>query len=437
VSLTSRVANLFSSRNQSIYSLDELIEHARRGGGRTTAGRDVTVDSALRDRPSWAAIRNISQDIGSLPCILYRRTPDGGKTRAVDNRLYSLLHDAPNNEMTAFDFWSLVVVHVLMKGNHYSQLILDDAGVREIWPLSPALVKPKRDPTTNALYYEFKPNSQTTVYLDFNEVFHVHDLSYDGLNGLAPMDYASESIGFSLAAEEYGARLFGQGTRPPGILTAPRGLSDEALLRIKDQWNEVNGGLENAHKVPVLEEGLAWQATGVPNDQAQFLELRQYQVAEASRTWRIPPHKIADLSRATFSNIESQDLDYYKSTLRPILVNIEQAISRDMIKVSDGKRNHVAEFLVDAILRADSTTRNAAYHNGRLDGWLNADEIRAMENRNPIPDGKGEGYWTPVNVTDSTAPPPPAPAEPATPANLPDTVKQTAPVGAVSTNGRH
>jgi HK97 family phage portal protein len=226
-------------------------------------------------------------------------------------------------------------------------------------------------------------------------------------------------VGLDLATRQFGGRFFGNDSRPGGILTHPGKLSPDGAKKLKRGWEEAHRGLSNSQRVAVLEEGVTWTTIGIPPEQAQFLETRRYGRSEIAGLFRVPLHLIGDLERATFSNIEAQSLEFAKYSLTPWLVQIEQAIQRDLFGISAGKRSHFAEHLLEGLLRGDSQARAAYLQTMRQNGALNADEWRALDNLNPIPSGKGKIYWQPVNMQELGKEPTPQPA-PALPAPTKD-----------------
>jgi hypothetical protein len=204
-----------------------------------------------------------------------------------------------------------------------------------------------------------------------------------------------QSIGVGLALEEYGARFFGNGARPGGVLKHPGILSEDALRRLQASWSADNEGLSNSHRMKILEEGLSYEAIGIPPEEAQFLESKKFQVNEIARWFRIPPHMLADLERATFSNIEEQGLEFVIYTLGPWLTRHEQAIERDLLTEAE-RQTLFVEYLVNGLLRGNITSRFQAYQQALQSGWMNANEVRGLENMNPY-DG-GDTYLQPLNM---------------------------------------
>jgi HK97 family phage portal protein len=233
------------------------------------------------------------------------------------------------------------------------------------------------------LRYSYRrPDGSLRIYTQ-DEIFHMRGLSSNGIVGLSPLSAAREVIGAAIATQAYGSRLFSNDARPGGILEHPGKIGEDAAVRLRQSWTAAHSGVGNSHKVAVLEEGMTFKALSMSAEDSQFLQTREFQVGEIARIFRIPPHMIGDLKRATFSNIEQQAIEFTTHTIRPWLVRWEQAIARDLIP--DGEV--FAEHNVDALLRGDLSGRYAAYAVGIQNGWLSSNEIRSLENLNPIEGG--------------------------------------------------
>lgn len=365
----------------------------------STAGVSVSETTAYRLTAVWACVRVISEDVASLPIFVYERL-DRGKRKALTHPLYDLLHNQPNPEMTALQFREALTAHALTWGNGYAYKVVDSRGVvRELWPLLPDRTWPRRDPQTRELFYETEaPTSDQRFRLRADQVMHLAGLGFDGLVGYSPIALHRQTIGLGLAAEEFGARFFSQGTNMGGFISHPGSLSQQAYDRLMKDPNlglPSYQGIGRAHLWRILEEGMKPERMGIPPDEAQFIETRKFTIAEIARIFRVPPHKIQDLERATFSNIEEQAIDYVVSTLRPWLVRWEQAIRMKLLS-ADHQRTHFVEHVVDGLLRGNTQTRYAAYSTGRQWGWLSANDIRELENLNPIEDG--DRYLEPANM---------------------------------------
>ncbi|OQC35655.1 MAG: Phage portal protein [Acidobacteria bacterium ADurb.Bin051] len=373
------------------------------GGRRTGAGVDVSEESALTFSAVYGCVRILAESAASLPLKVYRRAGARGKATARQHWAWSLLHDAPNPEMTAVVWRELGMVHVLTWGNAYSRIEwAGDGSARAVWPIHPSRVTVKRS-AGGSVFYEVRPDPATDppgghpAILEPADVLHVPALGWNGLVGLSPVRLAREAVGLGQAAEAFGSGFFGRGARPGGVLSVNQALDPKARAKIAEAWEAAHQGVERAGRVAVLGLGASFTATTIPPEDAQFLETRRFQVSEVARIFRVPPHMLADLERATFSNIEHLGLEFVMHSLRPWLVRWEQEINRKLFGTS-GTAGLYAEHAVDGLLRGDQASRFAAYAVGRQWGWLSADDVRELENLAPLPDGAGAVYLTPLNM---------------------------------------
>ncbi|EUB25861.1 portal protein, HK97 family [Streptococcus sp. AS20] len=361
--------------------------------GRTTSGKTVNERTALQTTAVYACVRILSETIASLPLHVYRYT-EGGKAKDTEHVLYTLLHDEPNPDMTSFVFRETLMSHLLIWGNAYSQILRDRSGqVIGLYPLLPDQMSVHRSEKGKLFYVynryeEDNPNFQEkgSIVLSQEEVLHIPGLGFDGLIGYSPIALAKNAVGMTLACEEYGASFFGNGANPGGILEHPGILKDPA--KVRDSWNAVYQGTRNAHKVAVLEEGMSYKQIGIPPEEAQFLETRKFQINEIARLFRIPPHMVGDLEKSSFSNIEQQSLEFVKYTLDPWVVRFEQALKKSLL-LPEEKKTHFIKFNVDGLLRGDYQSRMNGYAIGRQNGWLSTNDIRELEELNPIPPEEG------------------------------------------------
>lgn len=361
--------------------------------GRTTSGKTVNERTALQTTAVYACVRILSETIASLPLHVYRYT-EGGKAKDTEHVLYTLLHDEPNPDMTSFVFRETLMSHLLIWGNAYAQILRDRSGqVIGLYPLLPDQMSVHRS-EKGKLYYvynryeEDNPNFQEkgSIVLSQEEVLHIPGLGFDGLIGYSPIALAKNAVGMTLACEEYGASFFGNGANPGGVLEHPGILKDPG--KVRDSWNAVYQGTRNAHKVAVLEEGMSYKQIGIPPEEAQFLETRKFQINEIARLFRIPPHMVGDLEKSSFSNIEQQSLEFVKYTLDPWVVRFEQALKKSLL-LPEEKKTHFIKFNVDGLLRGDYQSRMNGYAIGRQNGWLSTNDIRELEELNPIPPEEG------------------------------------------------
>jgi HK97 family phage portal protein len=367
------------------------------GIGPSTTGITVTERKAMTLSAVYACVRILAESLASLPLVTYERLARG-KHRAINHPVYQLLHNRPNPEMTPFQFIETMQGHVALTGNAFAEIEWNGRNQPiNLWPITPDRVRVER--VGGEKRYIVSLPTGTPVALARENVLHIPGFGYDGLIGYSPIGLMKQTVSVGMAAEEYGARFYGNGSKPGGVLTTGPGqkLSPQAKEQLKKSWEQMQGGLSNAHRVALLEEGMTWKQITINPDDAQFLETRNFQVTEICRMFRVPPHMVAQLDKATFSNIEQQSIDFVTNTLRPWAVRWEQAVSYDLFSNFAGNQ-FFAEFVMDALLRGDTTARYAAYNIGRNGGWLSANDIREMENLNPLPGDEGDLYLVPLNM---------------------------------------
>ena len=366
--------------------------------GRTTSGKPVNERTAMQTTAVYACVRILAEAVASLPLHVYEYQDDGGKKLVHDHPLYYLLHDEPNPEMTSFVFRETLMSHLLIWGNAYAQIIRDGAGrVLGLYPLLPDKMDVQRNDRGN-IYYVYSRNSDENpmfkeygdIRLKAEDVLHIPGLGFDGLIGYSPIAMAKNAVGMTLACEEYGASFFANGANPGGVLEHPGVLKDPS--KVRESWNSVYRGVNNAHKIAVLEEGMKYQQIGIPPEEAQFLETRKFQINEIARLYRIPPHMVGDLDKSSFSNIEQQSLEFVKYTLDPWVIRWEQSLQRSLLLPGE-KGKYFIKLNVDGLLRGDYQSRMNGYAVGRQNGWFSANDIREMENMNPIPDEQGGNLY--------------------------------------------
>lgn len=271
------------------------------GWARTTStGQVITEDKANTVAAWFAGVRVIAQDVSTLPLITYRQQ-GRDKVRARDHRAYGILHDAFNPEMTSVVARETMQGHLLTWGNAYAERELDSRGrLLALWPLRPDRMTVTIGNDGKRKYeYQVRPGT-AAIEMDPKRVFHIPGMGYDGLIGYSILTLARETLAGTVGLREYGGRVLANDARPGVILTHPNTLSPVAKKNIEDSWNDKHGGLSNAGRTAVLEEGITVTTLGLPREDMLFLEQQKWQVTEVARWLRVAPHKIADLERATF-----------------------------------------------------------------------------------------------------------------------------------------
>ncbi|MDY4578718.1 MAG: phage portal protein [Anaerobutyricum hallii] len=393
------IKSLFGSKQ----ARDKPVDKAADAGytflfGRTTSGKPVNETTAMQTTAVYACVRILSEAVASLPIHVYRYKEGGGKEKVIDHPLYQVLHDEPNPEMTSFVFRETLMSHLLIWGNAYAQIIRDGAGrVLALYPLLPNRMDVQRD-DRGEIYYVYSRQSDENpnfkeygdIKLKKEDVLHIPGLGFDGLIGYSPIAMAKNAVGMTLACEEYGASFFANGANPGGVLEHPGVLKDPS--KVRESWNAVYRGSNNAHKIAVLEEGMKYQQIGIPPEEAQFLETRKFQINEIARLYRIPPHMIGDLEKSSFSNIEQQSLEFVKYTLDPWVIRWEQSLQKALLLPGE-KGKYFIKLNVDGLLRGDYASRMQGYSIGRQNGWYSTNDIREMEDLNPLSEEEGGNLY--------------------------------------------
>lgn len=357
------------------------------------AGVSVTERKALTMPAVWRAVNLISETSASLPLHAYKRG-DQSRTILATGQAADLLFE-PHPDLTPMELWSIMFAHGLLWGNAYFRILRDTLHrVRELWPIEPDRVKAGRESETGRKVYEIDGGEPSGGF-DFTdrEILHFPAFGYDGICGVSPIRMAREGIGLGLAAEEYAARLFGNGSLASGVLQTEQRLTKDQADRLHSRWKAKQKGLVGAHEAVVLDGGVKFQQLTIPPEDAQFLESREFQVEEIARMFGIPPHMLASMKSSTSwgTGLEQQVIAFVVFTLRPWLTRYEQRITR-LLKPEPV----YAQFALQALLRGDSAARAAFYTAMWNLGALSTNDIRALEDMGPVKGG--DVRYRPLNM---------------------------------------
>lgn len=412
-----RIQNIFASsiENPNVPLGWEAIAQAIefRGGGPSDSGIIISQDTAMRLGAVFGCVRVIAGTQGSLPLKTYRLRKSGGKDEARDNRLYPILHDRANPQMSSMVWREAVQANTLLTGAGYSEIQYDNAGrVVNIWPLLSQLTSPVRDDKGFRFVTYDTPDGQPRT-IAAEDMLYIPGITFNGVSALSVIGYARNAIGLGLSAEKFGAKFFSNGARLSGVLSYPSRLNEKARENLKHSLDEKYQGADNAHKTLVLEEGAKYIPLSVPPEDAQFIETRKMQRSEICGWFGVPPHLIGDLERATFSNIEQQELEFAKHCMRGWLVRWEQELNWKFFRGTD----FFCKFDLDDLLRGDFLSRQLGLQIQRQNGVINADQWAENEDKNKIGGVAGSMYIVPANMTTPealeklAADPPAKPAE--------------------------
>lgn len=365
-------------------------------GNTTKSGRSVDDTTALQISAVWGCVRVLAETIGSLPWAVYERGSNGNATRVDDHDLSGLLM-SPNADMTDVEYREAIITNLAMRGNTYSLRDTASNGrLISLYPIQSNKVEVKRKDNGD-LQYMVTDRGKVEPYPQ-DKIWHVKGFGSNGIMGFSPIGYARESMGISLAAEEFQARFFSQGARPSFIAKIPQFLKADQRPIARENLQQLWAGLENAHKVALLEGGMELTPLTMPLEDAQFLQLRGFSVEEICRIYRVPPHMVAKLDRSTNNNIEHQGLEFVMFTLQPYLSRIEHSITKWLLRPGE-RSKYFVRFNVEGLLRADAAGRAALYSSGIQNGYLTRNEVRALENRNRSDAPGMDDYTVQSNMT--------------------------------------
>lgn len=391
-SITEKRALPFGLGGESPWTIADLISNPTKSGALVTENLSLSVTAV------WACLRILAWTQASLPLITYKRLTPRGKKRAIMHSNYKLLHSAPNSEMTSFDFRSLISVHQNLWGAGIAEIEFDRKGMpKALWPIPPWLVTPKKEKGKKALFYEVKIGSEKKKIPHYRLLI-FPSLQTNRWEWKSPIQVHRETIGMSMALLEFGSKTFGEGTNPCATITHPNKLKEDSEKSLRKSLEQYSG-LGGAHRIMLLEEAMTFKRIGLPPEDAQYLETRKFSIEEIARIYNVPLHMIQHLEKSTSwgTGIEEMTMGFVAFTLRPYLVQWEQEIHK---KLFVGDDEHFAEFLIEGLLRGKQSERFEAYAKARTGGWMSADDVREIENSNPLPDGRGDIYLQPLNMRD-------------------------------------
>jgi HK97 family phage portal protein len=375
--------------------------------GKTASGEVVTATSVLRNPAYYAAIRNISEDVGKLSMDVYKSLPGGGKEKQLDHPMQNMLNFRPNPSMSSMSFYETLTHHAINGGNGYAEIVRNGRGdIAEMHPIHPSRVTPFFKLDENGipnLKYEisgtFKDRNGQTHHglaLEAENVIHLHGLGSDGVVGYSVYHQAAQSLGISAAAEKFSAAFYANGTTLTGVLESAGEISDEAYARLRKSWYRLHKGAKNAHGLAILEAGMSFKAISTDPEKSQLLETRKFQVLEVARLLRIPPHKIASMEAATFGNIEEQNIEYNRDTLAPWLRRWHYELT---YKLLDKSKGEFAQFEINGLALGDSKSRGDFYNTLFNTGAITPNQIRDSEDLNRSTAEGMDDYFMQLNMS--------------------------------------
>lgn len=372
-----------SIQNSTLSYPEAWLRDAFTGGVEASSGERVNEKIAMMLPAFFACVRNISEDVAKLPFGIYKRLNPRGSERQRKHPADWLIFREPNPEMSALVWRETVTAHALAYHGGFSEIVFDGAGrPTEIWPLDPTSVQVMRTQDERRLLFYMVDNKPVPA----ENMLHIKGLGYDGITGYALARMLKEAIGSAIAAQKFSGTFFANGTTLSGVLEVPDALSETAFKHLRESFHARHGSADRQHKPLILEQGTKYSPISSDPEKSQMTDTIYLNDEQIYKIFRMPPHMVGDLRRATFSNIEHQALEYVKYTLGRWLCHWEQEIDRKLLQ----RRERIEFFSKhndNALLRGDSAARAAFYHAGIFDGWLSDNDVRELEDLNPIEGG--------------------------------------------------
>lgn len=353
----------------------------------SSAGEYITPDTALKNATIYSCIKIISSHIAMLPIQTFYIDKKGQRIRDKRHAVSNLIESRPNPYMTPFEFKQVMEAHRQLYGNAYAEIVWGADGYPSaLYPLNSKNTRLEKD-SNGKLWVTTSVPTYGNFKIDYSNIIHLKSMNLNGLVGMSPIEVVKEQIGVQQASQKFLGKFYANGTMSRGILKIPQQLNKEAKEKVRAEWESYGTGLSNAHRVAILDAGLDYQSLGMSQTDAQFIETQKYTKSEIAQIYNVPLHMLADLERATFSNIEQQSLEFVRDTLTPLLVSWEQTLSYQLFSTNDIKRGYYIKFNLNTILRGDSTSRANYYEKMIQLGVYSINEVRNLEELDGIEGG--------------------------------------------------
>ncbi|WP_147564938.1 phage portal protein [Clostridium tyrobutyricum] len=345
----------------------------------------------------FACNRVLSETLASCPILIYEKDSEGNRKQITDAAEYGVLHYAPNAEMTPCQFKEFGMSNINLGGNMIAQKVFNLHGeLLELRPISWERVRIDIDKSSGRLLY-FIDGKQEPKTRD--EILHIPGLTLDGYIGITPLSYAALTIDIGLSQDKFESNFYHNRASTSGIFQYPNELGDEAFQRLKKDITKNYTGLSNAGVPMILEGGGQFKEITMKLTDAQFIESKRFRIEDVCRVFRVPLHLVQDLSRSTNNNIEHQSLEFIMYTMLPWFKRWEENLNLQLLSPESRRKNRYFEFNISGLLRGDIKSRYEAYAQGRQWGWLSVNDIRRLENMNPIENG--DRYLEPLNMSEA------------------------------------
>lgn len=363
-------------------------------GSMSLSGENVTESTALTYAAVWCAVNLYAGTVSTLPLNLLRKEKNKTIT-GRDSSIYRVLHSKFNTLMTAEMGRAVMMAHLLTWGNCYAEKVTNGTGdIIELWPIPPNRIMIDRLEDRQIVYAITVDNQR--IYLNRDRILHIPGLGFDGFQGYSVISMARKSIGLAMALETFGALYFGNGTHPGVVVKHPGQLSSPGHDNLKKSLSETHSGLGQSHKLMLLEEGMSIEKIGIPPEDSQFLESRQFQIPEVARWFNLPPHKLKDLTRSSFNNIESEQISFVTDSILPWLIRLEQNYDLQLLSALEEKQGFFFRHNVDGLMRGNAKDRSEYYRTMFNIGAMSINDIREKEDWDPVEGGNER--FVPLNM---------------------------------------
>ena len=377
-------------RDTSISSTLNIVKLATDLFGGTNNTSAVTEQTALQLSAVWSCVRVISESFASLPMYVYSRD-EQGRTITTDHPVAAVIRN-PNQFMTSFVFRQMAMAHVALRGNFYAYIVRDrNMNVVELLPVDASVEIVKE---SGRMYYEFELEKQK-YFTDSTNMLHIKGFTIDGVKGKSVLHAHRDTIGLGLSAQKSSKDFYDNGSKLQGYIQLPGKLDQDTIKKLRESWTKTYGGY-GKDKTAILDAGAEYKTINLTPEDAKYLETRKYQKEEIASIFRVPPHMIGIMDRATWSNIEQLGLEFSKYTMLPYCKNWEEEIDTKLFKERE-KGQFFTKFNMDGLVRADIKTRYEAYGMAIQNGIKSINEVRALEDMNPIQGG--DSHYLQLNMT--------------------------------------
>lgn len=383
------LASLYRSREQKSGSMEAILRDFLGGGSHSKAGVPINWKTALECVTVLACVRVIVEGIAQVPWKLYRERPNGGRDAASDHELYDLLHRKPNRWQTSFEFREQIALHLALARNAYVFVNRVRGRVVELLPLEPRDVRPQQDGKTREITYEVTLKDGTRQTIPAAQIWHLRGMSWDGIEGLDGVRLAREAIGLAVATENHSSATFANGARLSGILSTDSVLKDDQVKALRASWQETYAGLANSGKTAILYGGLKFSPIAMQSNDAQMIETRRFQVEQICSAFRVLPIMVGYTDKtSTYASAEQMFLAHVVHTLGPWYERIEQSADVNLLTDQERRDGYYSKFIVAGLLRGAHKDRAEYYAKalgaGGAPAWMAQDEVRALEELNPM-----------------------------------------------------